>query len=82
MGLAFISGSGKQGLGAGLYLLAYGFLGIPLGLYLTLQTNYGNSGVWLGCAIAGAFLLIAFESIILTLKWLDLFKEVRERRDV
>lgn len=82
VGLAFLIASGKQMTGAALYLIAYGCIGIPIGLYLTLKTGFGNSGVWLGCAVAGVFLLISFESILSSLDWPKLFREVQERRRI
>ena len=69
VGVGFIRGSGKLKSGLCINFVAYWLIGVPLGYFLTLHLNFGNSGVWIGFAMAMVSSSAFYEIFISFLNW-------------
>ena len=80
-------GMGRQLLGAGIYVLSYYCMGMPLGLYFAYKGIFGYTdplylkGLWIGAAISVSFCSFFFVLLRLWINWDNEIERAQKRME-
>jgi len=77
--LAILQGCGLQLLGAKLAILAYAFIGLPLGLFLAFKTGSGIIGLWVGVLFGASIVSLGGLVWVWRADWEKLSSDAQKR---
>ena len=64
-----LRGCGRQRIGAGVNLVGFYVIGLPIGLALMLKTRYGVEGFWIGTVLGATFRAVVLNIVVAFTNW-------------